>query len=294
MSSRSIVSGPSLGVAQAIASRRRAGAGGGGGAASPVAVAEANGIAYYSPREPASYLVGTGSSTERYQAFYDLTPSQHLGTKTDQSAPDHANLCDIESDAFGNFMRTNVGTTDQFRMQTAPETHHIGHLQAFKFPYVESVTQGYVFMGSDFGQPRPYVLFNSITGGWTVQTSGGGSADLTKHTEGNNIAATNNPLDGNWHVFLFHHNTSANEGLIFELDGEVLIPDNSSYSQNDPGGHFGPTTLRSIHDNVGASNLNTLDIGDFAFPKAANDTTHAQTRELAEAMMGVYGITSLA
>lgn len=178
-------------------------------------------------------------------------------------------------------------------------------IQIIKYPNGGNPSNAFPMMGSSNAQNRPYIIIGAggSAGAWTwsINNWNGGGGDYVTNAKGNNVVSPVHVADGNIHCLLMHWGDQASQGLIFDIDGYPLIPDNSSFTVTDNANDwsFGAQVMifldRISGINAKFTNNNTVHRYGLAWaPTASRNTiTHAQSRALAQKMMAAYGVTDL-
>lgn len=269
----------------------------------PAAVAESYGYGFWRMEDPADFVAGVGASTGDIYQWLDKTIAQHGGTITHRSGTDNINLpVAVPGTGPGTgYWRCSNGTSERLWTNKPPINGQMAMLMVFRFPNGVGNPERYLFGHETGVADRPFVKFNSsgVFGNWELRGSGGGSGDIITQGEGVNIQTTVNVTDGNWHCLLIHWSDQANEGTIMDLDGQQLIGDNtlfSSVADFDVGGfvYDGFWNLAPTF-NAGSGAFTSPEDCDYAALACGNHNvnTHAQSREVAAALMARYGITNL-
>ena len=259
-----------------------------------VALAEAGGYGYWNFADPANYVEGTGAGVGALREWLDQTTSQHIGTLQDYHGATSGDQGAITTEAPG-YVSAPAGPSVRHFASILGGPIEIRVTGIFVFRCLSPLEDEVIIINAkDLGQNRPFFKFKAAVGGkrtWQF-LNGGGSADDTSSSDGNNVGATSDIADGEWHCLLIHHSSQAAEGLIIDLDGERLIPDNTSYIQGDGRAAESWFTLGDVISTPNGVNRAALDYSAMVWGTDENVNTHAETRAIAEAMMVTYGITS--
>lgn len=267
----------------------------GGTEADAIALAETIGYGYYSVSDPSQYVAGNAADT--FYQLLDLTTSQHTGTLSQAQGAAATNLAKVSD---GKWTQAQ-GTTERMYMVEPNFPFSLTLIQIIQYPDGGSPTNAYPMMWSTSTSNRPYVRVGGAGLEWVINGWNGGSSDEIQNAEGDNVDTPVHVADGDIHCILMHWGDQASEGLILDMDGFPLIPNNTSISVADqPVAPFFGTQVANFLDrqdtkNATYTNNNTVHRYGLAWlPVASRNTvTHAQSRSLARAMMAAYGVTDL-
>lgn len=256
----------------------------------PVAVAEANGYALYDMEDTDSYVLGSGSGAGRVYQLKDRSVSQHYGTVSSLDGATSGNLPLLTADYFTSLK----ATAQKFRaVNEIAFPAAMVALYVFRVSDVVNAASAYIFGGNNSFTNRPTFFFDQTgaVNGWTYDSPGGGVNNILTEVETGCIVSAADPLDGGWHCLLLHHGDNASEGLLIELDGE-MIADPALITHDDVGA-IGSWQGLAAASNISGNNINTNDYRAVSYGPSSNGATHAQSREMASALMAKYGITEL-
>jgi hypothetical protein len=236
-----------------------------------------------------NWFPGSGAGAGKVAHFIDLSPSQHVGNWVNSLGSTSADLPIVIDD----YTRMANGVANRIKTSGGDPTPNVMvKIFVFRFLAITNTDSCYIFSNRQTFIERPHFRWGTA-GTWFYNSGGGGGTDATSSGEGSNKAAIADAQDGNWHCFAIHHSPNAAEGLLVDLDGEALcVP--ASFTQNDLNDFAGNwQVMAHINPNATTQSFATLDIRAVAHGKNATTVTHAQTRELASALMAQYGIEDL-